>query len=457
MDRQGVCVKEAPGLLFTRRQIITLLLPLIGEQILSGIMGIADTMMVTGVGETAISAVSIVDSINTLVLNLLAALAAGGVIVCAQYLGRRDLENANRAARQVLLVSVSVGLVLAAVCLIFRRQLLNLIFGSAEQLVLDQAEDYFLYTALSYPFLALQQTSAAIFRSDGHATQPMVVIACSDVFDICANAVMIYGMNMGVVGASLSTLIARVLSSGVLMVMLRSKKLSISIRDYGKIRPNRAMIGMVLRVGIPTGVENSMFQLGKLVVQSTVSTLGTAAMAAQAMTHTLNLVAVMPGQAIGLGLLTVAGQCMGAGRVEEVKHYTKVFCAISEVSIIVMSTVMAVLTPLITTVAGMSQESASITFRLILLISVVRCFLWVLAFTMPYGMQAAGDVKFSAAVAALSMWIFRVGGSLLLCRVFQVGIVGVWIAWFLDWIFRVFVYMWRYRSGKWQDKQVIRS
>ena len=443
-------------MLFTRRQIVALLIPLILEQILSGIMGIADTMMVTGVGESAISAVALVDSINTLVLNLLSALAAGGVIVCAQYLGRHETENANTAARQVLLVSVGVGLVLAVFCLVFRSQLLHLIFGSAEPIVLEQAEDYFLYTALSYPFLALQQTSAAIFRSDGHATQPMVVVACSDVFDICANAVMIYGMSMGVVGASLSTLIARVISSFVLMGMLRSRKLNISIRDYRKIRPNRAMIGMVLKVGIPTGVENSMFQLGKLVVQSTVSTLGTAAMAAQAMTQMLDLVAVMPGQAIGIGLLTVAGQCMGAHRVDEAKHYTKVFCGVSEISVIVMSAVVCALTPLITRVSGMSAESSQLTLQLIILISIVKCLIWVLAFTMPYGMRAAGDVQFSATVAAVSMWVFRVGGGLLLCRVFHFYLIGVWIAWFADWAFRMVIYIWRYRSGKWQEKVVIR-
>lgn len=442
--------------MFTRRQIISLLIPLMLEQILSGLMGIADTVMVTSVGETAISAVSLVDSINTLVLNLFAALAAGGVIVCAQYLGRGEADRANSAARQVMLVSVTLALGVMVFCLVLRRPLLKLIFGSAEQAVLDQAVDYFLITAISYPFLAAQQTASAVFRSGGHSTPPMVVAAVANTINIAGNAVLIFGFGLGVVGAALATLASRVVSAVVLLVLLRSPGLPVSIRDYRKIRPDGAVIRMVLRVGVPTGVENSMFQLGKLVVQSTVSTLGTAAMAAQAMTCTLELVECMPSQAIGIGLLTVAGQCMGADRVDEARRYTRQFYLISEITIAVMGAIVVGLTPMITRVSRMTPESAALTFRLLVIISIVKVLLWVPAFTLPNGMRAAGDVRFSATVSALSMWIFRVGGCLLLCRGFGVGLIGVWIAWFSDWFCRTVVYLLRYFSGRWETKRVIR-
>ena len=442
--------------MFTRRQIVALLIPLMLEQVLSGLMGIAYTMMVTSVGESAISAVSLVDSINMLVMNLLAALAAGGVIVCAQYLGREEVGKANDAARQVMLVSILTALAIAVFCLVFRRPLLGLIFGSAEQSVLDQAADYFLITAISYPFLAAQQTASAVFRSSGHSAPPMAVAAVANGVNIAGNAVLIFVFHLGVVGAALATLVSRIISAVVLLALLRNPHLIVSIRDYRRIRPDRAIIGMVLRVGVPTGVENSMFQLGKLVVQSTVSTLGTAAMAAQAMTHTLDLVECMPSQAIGLGLLTVAGQCMGAGRVDEAKRYTRQFCVISEVTLVVMSSIVLGLTPLITRVSRMTAESAAQTIQLLTIISIVKALFWVLSFTLPNGMRAAGDVRFSATVSALSMWIFRVGGCLILCRGFGVGLIGVWIAWFSDWFVRMVVYIWRYRSGRWTTKRVIR-
>ena len=443
--------------MFTRRQIVVLLIPLMLEQVLSGLMGIADTMMVTSIGETAISAVSSVDSINTLVLNLLAALSAGGVIVCSQYLGRKQVQQANNAARQVMLVSVGLSVVLMLVCLLLRGPLLSLIFGTVEAAVMEQARAYFLITAISYPFMAAQQTASAAFRAGGRSAPPMIVAAVSNVVNVAGNAVLIYGYGLGVVGAAWATTASRILSAVVLMALLRDQKLPISIRNYRTIRFDAALTGMVLRVGVPAGVENSMFQLGKLVVQSTVSTLGTTAMAAQAMTHMLDLVECMPSQAIGIGLLTVAGQCIGAGRVDEAKRYTKQFCVISEVTLLVMSVLVLGITPFVTRVAGMTAESAKLTFELLVIISVMKCLIWVLAFTLPNGMRAAGDVRFSASVSALSMWVFRVCGSWVLCRGLGVGLIGIWIAWFSDWACRLVIYVWRYRSGKWLTKQVIRE
>lgn len=443
--------------MFTRRRIVALLIPLMLEQFLSGLMGIADTMMVTSVGETAISAVSSVDSINTLVLNLLAALSAGGVIVCSQYLGRKQGEQANHAARQVMLVSVGLAAALMAVCLVLRGPLLSLIFGAVEETVMEQALDYFLITAISYPFMAVQQTASAAFRAGGHSAAPMSVAAVANAVNVAGNAILIYEYDLGVVGAAWSTTVSRILSAAVLLVLLRNERLPISIRNYRAIRFDGKLAGMVLRVGVPTGVENSMFQLGKLVVQSTVTTLGTTAMAAQAMTHMLDLVECMPSQAIGIGLLTVAGQCVGAGRLDEAKRYTRRFCILSEVTLVAMSALVLGVTPFVTRAAGMSAESAGLTFELLTLISIVKCSIWVLAFTLPNGMRTAGDVRFSAIVSALSMWIFRVCGSWVLCRGFGVGLIGVWLAWFSDWACRLVIYVWRYRSGRWQSKQVIRE
>ncbi len=444
-------------MLFTRRQILSLLLPLMLEQILSGLMGIADTMMVTAVGESAISAVSLVDAVNVLMLNLLSALAAGGVIVCSQYLGRGEADRAANAARQVLLVALGLSLGAMALCLLLRRPLLALIFGAVEPAVMEQALTYFFITALSYPFLAAQQTAAAVFRAEGRSAPPMVVAAAANAVNIAGNALLIFAFHQGVAGAALATLLSRILSAVVLMALLRSRKLTVSIRDYRNIRPDRAVIGTVLRVGVPTGVENAMFQLGKLMVQSTVATFSTAAIAAHAMTQTLDMVQSMPSIAIGLGLLTVVGQCMGAGRVEEARTYIKRFCLLAEGAMLVMSTLVAASTPLVTRLSRMSPESAELTFRLLLLISAGKLTLWVLAFTLPQGMRAAGDVRFAAGVSAASMWIFRVGLCLLLCRGFGVGLYGVWIAWLTDWLCRAAVYAARFRSGKWTGFHVLQG
>lgn len=444
-------------MMFTRRQIIDLLIPLMLEQVLSGLMGIADTMMVTAVGESSISAVALVDSINTLALNLLSALAAGGVIVCSQYLGREEPAQANNAARQVLLVSLGLSTAMTALCIGLRRPLLALIFGRVERKVMDQALDYFWITALSYPFLAAQQTAAAIFRAERRSGPPLAVAAVANGINIAGNAVLIFGFDQGVVGAAAATLASRAVSAAALMALLRDPGLEVSIREYRRIRPDRAVIGTVLRVGVPTGVENAMFQLGKLAVQSTVATFSTAAIAAHAMTQTLDIVQSMPSIAIGLGLLTVVGQCMGAGRVEEAKTYIKRFCLLAELAMAFMCLLITAAAPLITGLSKMSPESAQLTFRLLLMIGAGKLTLWAAAFTLPQGMRAAGDVSFAAGVSAASMWIFRVGLCMALCRGFGMGLYGVWIAWLTDWLFRGILYVLRFCSGRWASRRVLRG
>lgn len=443
--------------MFTRRQIIALLIPLMLEQLFSGLMGIADTMMVTSVSDSAISAVSNVNAINTLVFYMLVALATGGVIVCAQHLGRGEKTEANAAAKQALLSSVVFAAIIMLLCLMYHHTLLSVIFGAVEQDVMKQAQKYFLLTALSYPFLAAQQTAAAIFRASGRSTPTMVAAAGANVLNILGNAILIFGFHLGVVGAALATLFSRIFNAAVLLILLRNEKLEISIRNYLYIRPDKEIIFTVLRVGIPSGIENSMFELGKLLVQSTVATLGTAAMAAQAMIHTLDVVICMPSLSIGTGLLTVVGQCMGARRINEAKRYTRKFCIYSEITLLAMSALVLGLTPAITRVTNMSSQSAELTIQLMIIITIAKCTLWVMSFTLPNCMQAAGDVKFTAFASALSMWVFRVGGCLLLCRGFNMNLIGVWIAWFCDWAFRGAIYIWRYRSNIWQTKQVLRQ
>lgn len=441
--------------MFSNRDLRKLLIPLVLEQMLSGLMGIADTMMVTRVGDTAISAVSCVDAINTLVLYLLAALATGGTIICSQYLGRRDRENAALAGQQVYLVALCLSLALSGFCLFFRRGLLSLIFGRVEQAIMDQALVYFLITAVGYPFLALQQTSAAQFRAGGNSTLPMLVTALANAVNIGGNALLIFGFHLGVAGAAIATLASRVINALVLLICQRDPSLPIPFRDWRHIRPRKGLILTVFRIAVPTGVENGMFQLGRLLVQSTVATLGTTAIAAQAMTFTLDMIQSMPGQAIGLGLLTVAGQCMGAGRVDEVKGYTKKLCAVSWLIQLVFVAGVMLATGPVSALSGLSGPACELTFRLMLAISGAKLLLWVPSFILPYTLRAAGDVAFTAGVSAVSMWVFRVGTSALLCRVLGVGLEGVWIAWFADWAGRVACYIWRYRSGRWQRKNVL--
>lgn len=443
--------------MFSNRMICSLLIPVVLEQLLNSIMGTADTMMVSNVGSAAISAVSLVDSINVLVIQAFSALAAGGAIICAQYIGQRNKEKANESARQVLFIITAISVAVSLICLVFQKPLLRLIFGSVEPAVMRASEIYFFYTALSFPFIAAYDSAASIFRAQDNTKEPMIISMISNVMNIAGNAVMIWGFHMGVAGAALSTLISRIFCAVVVIIQLRKKKegQEIVVRDYFEIRPDWSMIRRILGLGIPSGIENSMFQLGKLAIQSTVSTLGTTAIAAQAMTNILENLNGIAAIGVGVGLMTIVGQCLGAGRQDEAVYYIKKLCVIAEVIIIISCLGVFALTKPITILGGMEKESADMCFHMVMWITIVKPLVWIMAFIPGYGLRAAGDVKFSMIVSCCTMWACRFCLCVFLIRVMGFGPMGVWIGMFADWTLRGIIFTWRFHSRKWLQHKVI--
>ena len=320
--------------LFSNHDLWMLLVPLVVEQLLNSLMGTADSIMVSNVGSAAISAVSLVDSINILVIQAFYALAAGGTIVCSQYIGQRDKKNAEESARQLVFVVASISTAVMAVCLLTRGPLLRLIFGSVEADVMEAARIYFFYTALSFPFIALYDAGSSIYRAQGNTRLPMTIAVVSNGLNIAGNAVLIWGFHLGVAGAAIATLGSRVISAVVVLAFLRDPKQEIAVYGYRRIRPDGQRIRRILSLGIPNGIENAMFQFGKLAIQSTVSTLGTIAIAAQAMTNILENLNGIAAIGIGIGMMTVVGQCLGAGRQDEAIYYIKKLSVIAEAVII---------------------------------------------------------------------------------------------------------------------------
>ena len=443
------------GKLFSRRDLWRLLVPLIVEQVLTALMGTVDTMMVARVGNAAVSGVSLVDAVNSVMLMLFTATATGGTIVCAQFLGARDGEGANRAARQVLLSVAAISLICCLLCEVLRRPILGAVFGSVDAQVMDAARSYFLITALSYPFIGVFSASAALFRAAGNSRLPMLVSGAGNLLNILGNAVFLFVFHWGPFGAGLSTALSRVFQCLVILAFHRRPGQPIVLRDYRSLRPDWPLIRTILRVGIPTGVENGMFQLGRLMVQSSVALLPTAEIAAQAVVNTLEYFTSMPSMAVGLGLVTVAGQCMGAGRPREARHYTLRFTVYSELLVLGTGFLIFACVGPVCRLSGLEAESGAIVARMMLLITVVKPFVWPLAFTPANAMRAAGDVRFSMALSVLSMWIFRVALCTVLIRIFGFGVLGVWIAMFVDWTNRAVCYTIRFLRGKWMGMHVL--
>lgn len=443
------------NLLFPRRALWMLLIPLIIEQMLNSLMGMVDTLMVSRVGAEAISAVSLVDSINNLVLQVFAAMAAGAAIICSQYLGRKDEKGCNDAAKQIVLTVVVISSVIMIIGVGFRKPLLHLIFGSVEEAVMTNAQMYFLITALSYPFIALFQAGAAFYRACGNSKFTMKTALIANVANIVGNTLFIFVLQMGAAGAAVSTLISRALCAFVVFYALRKPGYAIQLKNYFSIRPDLNLIVKILAIGVPSGIENGMFQFGKLAIQSTVSSLGTAAIAAQAMTIIFENVNGMAAVGIGIGLMTVVGQSIGAGRQEEAKYYIVKLAGYAEVAMIISCILVYIAARPVTVLAGMSEESTALCMHMILAITIVKPLLWVPSFTPPNGLRAAGDVRFSMITATLTMWLCRVALSIFLMRVVKTGPIGVWYGMFADWGVRGVIFTIRFVRGKWLRFKVI--
>lgn len=441
--------------IYSNLDLRKLLIPIIIEQLLSSLMGTVDTMMVSNVGSAAISAVSLVDSINILVIQALSALSAGGAILCSQYLGSKNHNGANESARQVLFVMCFLSVALSMFCLIFRYPLLRFIFGAVDADVMKNSQTYFLFTLLSFPFIGLYDAGASIMRSQNNSKNPMIISVISNFMNIAGNSILIFGFSMGVEGAAISTLISRIFCAVVVICQLRRKSEPICIKNYLSIRPKWNLIKKILLIGIPSGIENSMFQFGKLAIQSTVSTLGTVAIAAQAMTNILENLNGITAIGIGIGLMTVVGQCLGAGRKDEAIYYIKKLSWISEIVIIASCLIVFALTKPVTMLGGMEKASADLCFNMVTFITIVKPICWVLAFIPPYGLRAAGDVKFSMITSCCTMWLCRVSLCIYLCRAWGFGPIAVWIGMACDWTLRSIIFTIRFHSRKWLKHHVI--
>lgn len=437
--------------MFSKQALRRLIIPLIIEQFLSVMVGMADIMMVSAAGETAVSSVALVDLINVLIINVFSALATGGAVVCAQSIGAQELDRANRAANQLMYIVTAAALVIMALVLLLHRWLLGLLFGQVEPAVMEGAVTYFVISAWSYPFIALYNGCAALLRAMGNSRASMYVSALMNVLNVIGNAVLVYGFHMGVAGVALPSLFSRAVAAAVMLALLHSGRGLVRIHGLLRFRFEPPTMAKILRIGIPNGLENSFFQLGRVVLVSLISTFGTAQTAANAVANNIDNFGVIPGQAMGLALITVVGQCVGAQEWEQVRFYTKKLVKFTYLCTWGFNAVLLLGLPLILSLYSLTPETHWYAAVLIWIHNGCAMLFWPLAFTMPNALRAAGDVRVPMAVSIVSMVTVRVGGSYLLGLHFGLGAIGVWIAMVGDWIVRVICFVLRARKKLWLE------
>lgn len=441
--------------LFTKRELAWLVIPLMIEQFLAVFIGITDTIMVSAGGEAAVSGISLVDSINVLLIQVLTALATGGAIVASQYIGKGDYKNASSAAKQLYYSVALLSVLIMAVSIIFNRPIIRIVFGAIEQDVMQNAQIYFLLSAVSYPFLALYNSSAALFRAMGNSKVTMYSAFLMNAVHIVLNAILIYGFKMGVLGAGISTLLSRALGAVVLTILLYRNTEKVNLYGLFKINLKMDMIKRILKIGIPNGIENGIFQVGRLMVASLVSTFGTSAIAANAVGNTAGSFVNIPSSSIGLCLITVVGQCMGAGRERDAERYTKWLFAASLIANLIFSLLLYVFRVPYVRMFELGSEGFITALSILSTYAIFTTTLWSSAFVLPYALRAAGDVKYTLIVSMISMWAFRIACSYLLAIYLNFGVYGVWYAMYIDWAVRSLFFTVRFARGRWKSIKVI--
>jgi len=441
---------------WNNRRLFSLLWPLIVEQLLVVAMGFVDMVMVSSVGEHAVSGVSLVDTVNILIITAFNAIATGGSVVASQYIGRKDEKSACCSARQLVYIGVIISIILMVLTMCMCRMILKAIYGNIAADVMQAAQIYFLITALSYPFLALYTSAAALFRSMGNSRVTMGTALVVNILHVGGNALFIYGMGLGVAGAALSTLIGRIIAAAFLVYLLmKDKTRIINLIGLKKIKLEGDMIKRILNIGIPSGIEASMFQIGKILITRIFTAFGTIAIAANAVSSTINSLAFMPGNGYGMGLLIIVGQCIGAGDYLAAKRYTKKIMIFSYVTYFLININVLIFMNQIIGIFNLSKEAHDMCVTFLRIHCITSTLFWCPSFVLPNALKAAGDARYVMIIAACTMWIVRVCFSYLLAFPLGFGPVAVWLGMGMDFVFRGFFFVRRWLSNKWIEKKVI--
>ncbi len=434
---------------FTKQDLRRLIVPLVIEQLLAITVGLFDSVMVSQVGEAAISAVSLVDTVNVLLVNAFSALATGGAVIAGQYLGRREARKAGHSGQQLLLFMGEVSIFIMLLFYLGKGFVLNVVFGHVEPDVAAYANTYYIIVEASIPFLAIYSAGAALFRVMGNSRISMWVSLMMNAINIIGNGILIFIVRMGVEGVAYPTLVSRLVAAVVMVVLLRRPDLPMHVEHF-TFHHDPYVVKNILRFGVPNGMEGSMFQLGKILLLSTVSVLGTASVAANAISNTVCSFQCVPGNALGLAIVTVVSHCVGAGSYERARHYTKQLMKSAYLYMTGIIVLILAALPLILRLYNVSAEASEYARQIIWMHGIAGILFWPAAFTLPQALRAAGDTRFTMIVSTVSMWTLRVGLGVMLGRYWGFGVLGIWMSMVADWVLRAAFFVPRFHGHKWE-------
>lgn len=440
---------------FSNADLCKLIVPLIIDQFLQAFVGLADSIMVASVGEAAVSGVSLIDTIMVLILNIFTALATGGAVIAGQFLGKKRDEMACKSTNQLISFTLKASLIIMLLCYLGRNFITHVVFGKIEADVMYNCNVYMMIVFASIPMTALYNAGAAIYRAMGNSAVAMKISMLMNAINLGGNALLIFVFHRGVEGVAIPTLVSRTVACVIMMFLMNNQKHTLHLYHPFSFKTDWALLKKILYIGVPNGLENSMFQLGKILVLSIVTSFGTASIAANAVSNNVATFAVLPGMSVGFAILTVGAQCVGAGDYEQVRYYTKKLMKIVYVSLFAANILVVLAVPYIIKIYGLSAEASQYAHKILIYHSICAVTIWPLSFSLPNTLRAAADVTYTMILSIISMWIFRIGFSVVLGVYCHMGVFGVWVAMTIDWLFRAVCFSIRYLRGKWKHAALV--
>lgn len=452
-----------------RWDVLRLAVPVLTEQVFVMLMGVINTMMVSNIGKEAVSAVGMVDSVNNIFIAFFSSLAVGSTVVIAHYIGQRHNEEANESAKQALFSGILFSILITLLIYVFKSQLIFLLFGSAEQTVIENTRIYLAITLPTYPLIALTSISCGVLRGAGDTKTPMKVTIIMNMINIIMSYLLIYGLEVrsgqihfgfagfGVKGAALGIAAARLAGTIlILMTLIKGSKL-LKLKNILSFKLNIGIQRSIFGIGIPASVESMLFNGGKLITQVYIVGMGTASIAANSIASSVAGMVNIPGNALAIAAITLVGQHMGRGEDREAESSLWYLTKLSIVSQLLICALAFPLAGSLTSLYTQNSEVSLLTVSLIRSMALCAPLLWSLSFVLPSGLRGAGDVKYTMIISVASMWVFRITLGYIFGIPLKLGVLGVWMGMYVDWAVRGVLYFIRLKSGKWRKNTVIKE
>lgn len=441
--------------MFSNKDLKNLIVPLFLEQLLMALVGIADVFVIGFVGEAAVSGVSLVNSFNTIFLNLFTALASGGAVVISQYIGHKDKEHAGQVASQLLTASVILSVAISVVILLTNASLMRLMFGKVDADVMDACVTYLRISAYSYPALAIYNAGAALYRSFGKTSTTMYISILANIINVIGNCIGVFGLHAGVVGVAVPSLVSRCFSAVVITILCFSAKNPVSYLGSWIMKLDVSLQKKILRIAVPNGVESGVFQLVKVALSSVVALFGTYQIAANGVAQSIWSLAALVCVTMGPVFITVIGQCMGAGDIEQAEMYFRKLTKITLVFAIAWNALIFAVTPVFMSFYALEDQTKRLVILLVLIHNIFNAVAFTFADPLGKGLRATGDVKFTTATSLFTTIGVRLIFSMIFGIWLNLGVIGIAFAMCLDWSVRGIIFWWRFKQGKWKTFKVI--